>query len=66
MKHKEVRVMETATAKVRVSAFVSETDWRRLRDLAERDRLATGRASVAAILARLIARELATSDAGKA
>jgi hypothetical protein len=50
---------EMATATVRVSAVVSEEVWRRLRDLAERDRLATGRASVSAVLEKIITRELA-------
>ena len=58
---------------VRLSIPVEVDMWRRLRDLAEHDRLPGGRASVAHVVVKLIARELAAprlsagnTEAGKA
>ena len=43
---------------VRVSVGVEDKDWRLLRDIAEVERDATGRASVAHIIRQLIAKRL--------
>jgi len=51
---------------VRLSVSVPVETWRRLRDLAERDRLPGGRASVSYVVGKIVQRELAVLSPEKA
>lgn len=43
---------------IRISFSVPEPMWRQLRDLAEQERIPGGRASVSAVVGKIVAREL--------
>jgi hypothetical protein len=48
---------------VRLAISVPEETWRRLRDMAEQDRIANGRASVCAVVQKIIEQRLSAGEA---